>query len=201
MLGAPGPTPLRLLHFSECFNICLQWRCYLAKNSVMPVDIVGNLCSIIIENCFWSFILRIWSPTLIDEDTLHAYHEKFKPNQTCIFISFFPPVCCETQLESHLKMKTAKVGPLLLVVRRDESGDPLPRGETSARLMRRTAVRQSSSSLRLWCLSRISSMIQNILKYRTVIIGLQNARLRVRGNYHLNFSVVGGLICLRGKTV
>lgn len=24
MLGASGPTPLRLLHFSECFNICLQ---------------------------------------------------------------------------------------------------------------------------------------------------------------------------------
>lgn len=98
-------------------------------------------------------------------------------------------------------MKTAKVGPLFLVVRQDESGGPLPRGETSARLMRRTAVRQSSSSLRLWCPSMIPSMIQNILKYRTVIIGLQNARLRVRGTYHLNFSVVGGLICLGGKTV
>lgn len=98
-------------------------------------------------------------------------------------------------------MKTAKVGLLFLVGRQDESGGPLLRGETSVRLMRRSAVRQSSSSLRLWCLSMILSVIQNILKHRTVINGLQNARLRVRGTYHLNFSIVGGLICLAGKTV
>lgn len=30
----------------------------------------------------------------------------------------------ELNSESHLKMKTAKVGPLFLVVRRDESGGP-----------------------------------------------------------------------------
>lgn len=105
--------------------------------------------------------------------------------------TFFPSpcVCCENHahLESHLKMKTAKVGPLFLVVRQDESGGPLPRGETSARLMRRAAVRQSSSSLRLWCLSMIPSMIQNILKYRTVIIGLQNAHLRVLGDLPSEF--------------
>lgn len=77
-------------------------------------------------------------------------------------------------------MKTAKVGLLFLVGRQDESRGPLLRGETSVRLMRRSAVRQSSSSLRLWCLSMIPSMIQNILKYRTVINGLQNARPRVR---------------------
>lgn len=98
-------------------------------------------------------------------------------------------------------MKTAKVGRLFLVERQDESGGPLLRGETLVRLMRRSAVRQSSASLRLWCLSMIPSMIQNILKYRTLISGLQNARLPVRGTYHLNFLVVGGLICLAGKTL
>lgn len=57
------------------------------------------------------------------------------------------------------------------------------RGETSALLMRRTAVRQSPSSLCLWCLSMLNthSMIQNILKYRTVIIDLQNTHPHVLG--------------------
>lgn len=68
--------------------------------------------------------------------------------------------------------------------------------------MRSTAVRQSSSSLRLWCLSRIHSMIQNILKYRTVIIALLNTHPHVLKIYILIFfSLVGGLVCLGGKTV
>lgn len=73
-----------------------------------------------------------------------------------------------------------------------EKKHPLLRGETLARLMRRTAVRQSSSSLRFWCLSMIHSMIQNILKYRTVIISLQNTHLHVQGIYILNFFHSGG---------
>lgn len=71
------------------------------------------------------------------------------------------------------------------VSRRKERRNPQLRGETSASLMRRTAVRESSSSLRLWCLSMIHSMIQNILKYRTVITSLQNTH--VLGIYILNF--------------
>ena len=54
--------------------------------------------------------------------------------------------------------------------------------------MRRTAVRQSPSSLRLWCLSMLNthSMIQNIWKYRTVIIDLQNTHPHVLGIYILH---------------
>lgn len=78
------------------------------------------------------------------------------------------------------------------------------RGETSALLMRRTAVRQSPSSLCLWCLSMLNthSMIQNILKYRTVIIDLQNTHPHVLGICILLFFLMaGGLGCLGGKTV
>lgn len=96
-------------------------------------------------------------------------------------------------------MRTVKVVP---VQRRKERRNPQLRGETSARLMRSTAVRHSSSSLRLWCLSRIHSMIQNILKYRTVIIALLNTHPHVLRIYiQIFFYLVGGLVCLGGKTV
>lgn len=76
------------------------------------------------------------------------------------------------------------------------------RGESSALLMKRTAVRQSPSSLCLWCLSMFNthSMIQNILKYRTVIIDLQNIHPRVRGIcILLFFSWQGVLTALEAK--
>lgn len=82
MLGALGPMPLQLFHFSECTNICLQWCCCLAKHSVTPVVSVSGLCSIIIENCFHHLS---WSLALVDEHTLNAPHEKLKTKQ------FFPP--------------------------------------------------------------------------------------------------------------
>lgn len=85
-----------------------------------------------------------------------------------------------------------------------EKRNPQLRGETSARLMRRMAVRQSPSSLRLWCLSMLNthSMIQNILKYRTVIIDLQNTHPYVPGIYFVRFFfVVGGLHCPGGRAV
>lgn len=45
-------------------------------------------------------------------------------------------------------------------------------------------------------------MIQNILKYRTVIIALLNTHPHVLKIYILIFfSLVGGLVCLGGKTV
>lgn len=98
-------------------------------------------------------------------------------------------------LRSHpsrglFKKKTAKVwSPVVSVSRRREKRNPQLRGETSARLMRRTAVRQPPSSLRLWCLSMLNthSMIQNILKYGTVIIDLQNTHPHVLGIYILHF--------------
>lgn len=48
---------------------------------------------------------------------------------------------------------------------------------------------QSPCSLRLWCLSMLSthSMIQNILKYRTVIVDLQNIRPRVTADLQSSF--------------
>lgn len=78
--------------------------------------------------------------------------------------------------------------------REGEKRNPQLRGETSARLMRRTAVRQSPSTLRLWCLSMLNthSMIQNILKYGTVIIHLQDTLSHVPGSTFCFFSLSGG---------
>lgn len=75
------------------------------------------------------------------------------------------------------------------VARQREKRNPQLRGETSAHLMRKTAVRQSPPSLCLWCLSMLNthSMIQKILKYRTVIIDLQNTYPHVLGIYILHF--------------
>lgn len=83
------------------------------------------------------------------------------------------------------------------VYRQKERRSPQLRGETSARLMRSTAVSRPSSSLRLWCLSRIHSMMQNILKYKTVVIALLNIHPHVLGIYILIFfSLLGRGSCL-----
>lgn len=82
--------------------------------------------------------------------------------------------------------------------------NPQLRGETSAHLMRRTAVRQSPHSLHLWCLSMLNthSMKQNILKYRTVIVNLQNTPtpLYKESTFYV-FFIAGGLCRVEDKTV
>lgn len=103
-------------------------------------------------------------------------------------------------LRSHpsrgLFNRTAEVrSPAVSVTRRGEKRNLQLRGETLTLLMRRTAVRQSSSSLCLWCLSMLNtpSMRPNILKYRTVIIDLQITHPHVLGICILLF------LCGRGS--
>lgn len=85
-----------------------------------------------------------------------------------------------------------------------EKKPPAERGDLSL-FNEENGSLQSSCSLRLWCLSMLSthSMIQNILKYRTVIVDLQNIRPRVPRIYSRPFFsfpfVAGGLRCLQGK--
>lgn len=127
----------------------------------------------------------------VDDDALNRLSVRRKhsnnPAQQHVVAGSWNLFWNNTQVEGYLKVKTAKVGSPFLFQGLKEKRSPPLRGETSARLMRRTAVRQSSSTLRLWCLSMIHSMIQNILKYRTVIIGLQNTHPHVLGIYILNF--------------
>lgn len=109
--------------------------------------------------------------------------------------------CPEPVLRAHpsrgLFKETAKVwSPAVSVARvwGEEKRDPQLRGETWAHLMRGMVFRRSLSSLRLWCLSMLNthSMIQNILKYRTVIIDLQNTHTHVQGIGSLHFFHGGG---------